>query len=90
MSDLLERITWILINHGDQHPAEVANAVVREIENTHRIIDPDDVTEVMVEASFYSLPEHYSPPDMTRRPWHALKARRRFTAMARAAKKLVD
>lgn len=68
----------------------MAEAVVREIETTHRIINPEDVTEAMVVASFHSLPEHYSPPDMSRRPWHALKARRRFTAMARAAKKLVE
>ena len=88
MEKLLERIKWVLIQNKAIDAGIVANAVIREIQTTHRIINPDIVTEEMLEASFAALPEHYDPPDMKRRPWHAFKAKRRYIAMAKAAPKI--
>lgn len=84
---LSERIKWVIVrNHGRQ--AEViAEAVIREIESTHRIVDPDAVTESMLDACFGALPEHYDPPDPKKRLWHAFKAKRRFSSMVRAVSK---
>lgn len=82
MSDLYERIKWILIHNND--PGFAAKEVIREIESTHYIVDPELITEEMLEACFNALPKHYDPPDPKRRAWHAYKARHRFTAMVRA------
>ena len=88
-SDLLERLVWTIMEHRGDDPGLLAQAVVREIESRHKIIDPDVVTEEMLEACFSALLEHYDPPDPRRRPFHALKARKRYIAMARAAPKIV-
>lgn len=88
MSSLLERIKWIIFQYREIPIDLLVDAIVNEIESTHKIIDPENITEEMVEASFHALPAHYDPPDPTRRQWHALKARRRFTAMAKAAGKI--
>lgn len=93
MSGLLERIKWVIIERTtmDARAAEeLAKAVVGEIESTHRIVYPPEVTETMLDACFNALPSNYSPPDPKRRPWHAYKARHRFMAMVLAAKKLLD
>lgn len=89
-NDLLERIVWILRHHKDEDLGLVAQAIIIAIEQHHRIINPDDVTQEMIEACFTALPKHYDPPDPSRRPWHALKARMRFTAMARSVKSILD
>ena len=88
MDKLLERIKWVLIQNKTLDASVVAKALIREIETTHRIINPDIVTEEMLESCFSALPEHYDPPDMKRRPWHAFKARRRYIAMAKASPKI--
>lgn len=89
MTELLERIKWVLIQHRGDDPGLLAKSIVSEIENTHSIIDPDYVDEVMLDACFTSLPEHYDPPDPKRRLWHGFKAKRRYTAMAKAAPRIV-
>jgi hypothetical protein len=89
VSGLLERVKWVLIENRGADVGLLAEAVIREIETTHRIVDPEEITEAMIEACFKALPEHYDPPDPTRRPWHALKARRRYTAMVKAVEKKV-
>lgn len=88
MKNLLERLKWVLIENRGADPSIVAAAIAREIESTHRIIDPETITEEMLEACFCALPEHYDPPDMKRRLWHGLKAKRRYTAMVKAAPKI--
>lgn len=85
MTDLLERIKWALIKHQFDSFDQVAEAIVKEIEATHCIIDPDYVDEIMLDACFTSLPEHYDPPDPKRRLWHGFKAKRRYAAMVRSA-----
>lgn len=71
-------------------PANIARAVIREIEDRYRIVDPDVVTEEMLDACFGALPKHYDPPDMSKRPWHAPKAKQRFAAMVRAAPRVTE
>lgn len=85
-----DRIRWILKINGvaEDRLDNVVNKIFGEIEQNHRIINPDVITEEMLEACFNALPEHYDPPDMKRRVWHALKAKRRFTAMVLAAEKI--
>lgn len=89
-NDLLERIVWILRHHKDEDLGLMAEAIIKTIELQHRIVDPDVVTHEMIEACFTALPKHYDPPDPSRRPWHALKARMRFTAMCRAVKSVLQ
>jgi len=89
MTTLLERLTWTLMKHEGEDPANIARAIIREIESKHRIVDPEVVTEEMLDACFSALLEHYDPPDMTRRPWHAIKARRRYISMVKAAPKII-
>lgn len=89
MTPLLDRLIWTLMKHEGEDPANIARAVVREIESKYRIVDPEVVTEDMLEACFSALLEHYDPPDMKRRPWHAKKARKRYIAMAKAAPKII-
>ena len=88
MNSLAERIKWILIEHRGADAGLIADHVLREIESTHRIINPDYVDDKMLEASFAALPECYDPPDPKRKPWHGFKAQRRYTAMVRAAPKI--
>lgn len=85
---LLDRLSWVLIEHRGQDPSTAVHALVKEIESTHLIIDPDVVTEEMLQACYRALPECYDPPDPKRLPWHKFKAVRRFSAMVRAAPKL--
>lgn len=88
---LLNHLRWILkINGVSEDRLDLTiYKVIGEIEKTHRIIDPEVITEKMLDACFNALPEHYDPPDMTRRLWHALKAKRRFTAMIKSAPKII-
>ena len=88
MTILEERIKWLLIRNRGADEGILAHTVLKEIETTHRIIDPDVVTDDMLEASFAALPEHYDPPDPKRRPWHGFKAKRRYTAMVKKAPKV--
>lgn len=88
MSSLLERLMWVIIENKGTDASTTAQAVVREIETTHRIVDPEVVTEEMLDACFMALPEHYDPPDPKRRKWHGFKAKRRYTAMVKAACKI--
>lgn len=87
MGNLEERIKWVLLNHKNTDPGIIAPLIVKEIEATHRIIDPEIVSEEMLDACFNALPKHYSPPDPKRRLWHGYKARHRYTAMVKAAPK---
>jgi len=89
MLDLLERLKWVLIENKGQDPGIIAGAVLREIEMSHKIIDPELINEEMLEACFAALPEHYDPPDPKRRAWHGFKAKRRYTAMVKAAPKVI-
>lgn len=88
MDNLLERLTWVIIQNRGADANIVAETVIREIESTHAIINPEIVTDSMLDACFRALPEHYDPPDPKRRAWHAFKAKRRYTAMVKAAKKI--
>lgn len=90
MHGLVERIVWILRRHQNEDLGLVAEAIIREVESRYRIVDPEDVTEDMVEACFKALPKHYDPPDPSRRPWHALKAKMRFTAMVKAVQSILN
>lgn len=85
---LQERLAYVLIEYRGYTPEEVVSALLRELEKTHVVLDPDNVTDEMLQACYTALPEHYDPPDPKRLPWHSFKARRRFTAMAKAAPKL--
>jgi hypothetical protein len=87
---VIDRVRWVLIENRGMDAHILAEKVVTEIESTHSIIAPEIVTEDMLEACFSALPEHYDPPDPKRRAWHAFKAKRRFTAMCLAAKKIID
>lgn len=89
-TSLLERVKWVIIENRGMDASTTAEAVIREIETTHNIVDPDEVTEVMLHACFMALPEHYDPPDPKRLPWHTFKAKRRFTAMVKASKKIIE
>jgi hypothetical protein len=89
MSTLLERLLWTFREHEGEDPGLIIEALFRELETTHRIVAPDEVTDEMLAACFSALPEHYDPPDPARRAWHAFKAKRRYTAMVKAAKKLI-
>ncbi len=89
MSSLVERLTWVVIEHRNEDANILAEALIKEILSTHAIIKPDDVTEEMLDACFKALPEHYDPPDPKRRAWHAFKAKRRFTAMVKAARRIL-
>ena len=86
---LLDRLIWIYLRHKDEDPANVVRALIQEIEAKHRIVDPELITEEMLDACFSALLEHYDPPDMKKRKWHALKAERRYTSMVKAAPKIV-
>lgn len=88
MKNLLERLTWVIMKNQGADAGMLAEVIVREIQSTHAIIDPEDVTEAMLDACFNALPQHYDPPDPKRRPWHGYKARLRYTAMVKAAKKV--
>ena len=88
-NNLLERLKWILTRNKDMDPGMLAAEIVREIETTHRIVAPDEITEDMLNACFAALPKHYDPPDPTRRAWHTYKARHRFSAMVRAVRRMV-
>lgn len=85
-SALLERIRWTIVANLGRNAAVIATAILKEIETTHKIVDPEDVTDGMLEACFGALPKHYDPPDPKRRAWHGYKARHRFTAMVLAVK----
>lgn len=87
MISLEERLSEILRFRSAWDAEPLATRIIREIERTHRIIDPDLVTEEMLDACFEALPKHYDPPDPKRRLWHGYKARHRYTAMVRAAPK---
>lgn len=89
MSDLIERLRWTIHEHRDDLDDNLLKAIIREMESTHRIVDPEVVTEEMLDACFAALPEHYDPPDPRRRLWHAFKAKRRYTAMVKTSKKLL-
>ncbi len=89
MTSLHDRLTWVMLKHKDLDQGLLLEAIIREIESTHRIIDPELVTEDMLDACFSALPEHYDPPDPKRRLWHAFKAKRRYTSMAKAAPKII-
>ena len=88
MTTLDERVKWLLIQFRGEDEGITAQRILREIETTHNIVDPEVVTDEMLEASFAALPEHYDPPDPKRRPWHGFKAKRRYTAMVKAAPKV--
>lgn len=90
MADLVDRLIWIFNKHLGQDPGLVIEALLREVETTHYLIDPDKITATMLQACYLALPEHYDPPDPKRLPWHAFKAKRRFTAMVKAAPKIVE
>lgn len=86
MTTLHERIKWLL-SYGPIDLGLMAERIIAEIESSHRIIDPEVVTEEMLIACFGALPKHYDPPDPKRRLWHGYKARHRYTAMVKAAPK---
>lgn len=88
-ADLLERLKWVLIENHRKDSGFLAEIIIKEIETTHRIVDPDHITEEMLDACFGALPEHYDPPDLTRRLWHAFKAKRRYSAMVKAVRKII-
>jgi len=85
-SGLAERIRWTIVANRGRNVIVMAEAILKEIETTHKIVDPEEVTEEMLEACFRALPKHYDPPDPSRRAWHGYKARHRFTAMVKAVK----
>lgn len=89
MSDLFSRLRWTIVEHQEQGPDALAKAIIRELESTHCVVEADLVTDAMLDACFSALPEHYDPPDPKRRLWHAFKAKRRYSAMAKAAPKIM-
>lgn len=90
MNSLIERIKWVLLENRAADTGLLAAKIIQEIETTHRITDPEIITEEMVEACFTALPKHYDPPDPKRRLWHAYKAKHRFTAMVKKVPKIID
>lgn len=88
MSTLEDRIIEILAFRSAWDAEPLARRILREIERTHRIVDPDAITEEMLDACFGALPKHYDPPDQKKRLWHGYKARHRYTAMVKAAPKV--
>lgn len=80
---------WVLIQHRGEDENILAETIIREVETTHVIVDPEEITEIMLDACFGALPEHYDPPDPKRRTWHAFKAKRRFTAMAKTVRSIL-
>lgn len=84
-ASLKERIIALLADKSCWDAEPLTSRILREIETTHRIIDPEVVTEEMLDACFAALPEHYDPPDPKRRAWHGFKAKRRYTAMVKSA-----
>lgn len=90
VSSLQERLAEILRFRSAWDAEPLAERILREIETTHRIIEPECVTEEMLEACFGALPKHYSPPDSKRRLWHGYKARHRYTAMVKAAPRIIQ
>lgn len=78
-----------MLEHRDHDQGLILEAIIKEIQSTHRIVDPDFISDEMLDACFTALPEHYDPPDPKRRLWHALKAKRRYTSMVKAAPKIV-
>lgn len=89
-ASLRERIRWTINKNHNYDDDTIAEAIIKEIESTHRIVDPEIVTDEMLEACFDALPEHYDRPDPTRRPWHAFKAKRRFSAMVKCVKSVLN
>lgn len=88
-SNLIQRIRWTIARNLGRNADIIAMAIVKEVETTHKIVDPEVVTEEMLDACFGALPKHYDPPDPKRRSWHGYKARHRYTAMVRAAKSVL-
>lgn len=56
MDNLLERLTWVIIQNRGADANIIAEAIVREIETTHSIVDPEIVTDSMLDACFGALP----------------------------------
>lgn len=88
-SALSERVRWTIAANLGRNADIIAAAVLKEIETTHKVVEPENVTEEMLEACFRALPKHYDPPDPSRRAWHGYKARHRFTAMVLAVKSVL-